>query len=310
MKRTTRRRVLDQLGRFGVRVLDAGPGRAVLTRSDKDTVKEVASGAHLLVRDKEHRSASVGGGCALVGPSAAFVGAGRATRDKAVSDWLFHENLKGLLKRYRVDLVLDVGANRGQYGRRLRQCGYTGRILSFEPVPEVFAHLADAAAEDDQWDVHQMALGRERAELDMHVLPGSMSVFSSLLPPSEYGAARYDKRVAAMEVRKVPVRRVDEVLDEVLPAGSAPRVLLKLDTQGFDLEAFAGLGHRADQVVVLQSEVALLAIYDKMPRLPESLAVYEEAGFDVAGMYPVTREGRTGRVLEFDCLLVRVDAVG
>lgn len=306
---TARRRVLDQLSRFGVRVLEAGPGRAVLTRSARDVVKEVVPGAHLVVRDKEHRSATVGAGCALVGPSAAFAGPGRPTRDKAVSDWLFHENLKGLLKKYRVDLVLDVGANRGQYGRRLRQCGYTGRILSFEPVPEVFARLADVSAADDLWDVHQMALGRERGELDMHVLPGSMSVFSSLLPPSEYGAARYDKRVAAMELRKVPVRRLDEVLDEVLPEGAAPRVLLKLDTQGFDLEAFAGLGQRAGQVVAVQSELALLAIYDKMPRLPESLAVYEGAGFDVAGMYPVTREGRTGRVLEFDCLLVRADAL-
>ena len=55
--------------------------------------------------------------------------------------------------------------------------------------------------------------------------------------------------------------------------------------------------------------MALLTIYAHMPRLPEALQVYEEAGFEVAGMYPVTREGRTGRVLEFDCLMVRVDAL-
>ena len=107
----------------------------------------------------------------------------------------------------------------------------------------------------------------------------------------------------------MPVRRLDEVLDELLPSGPPPRALLKLDTQGFDLQAFAGLGGRVEQVVALQSEVALLTIYAHMPRLPEALQVYEEAGFEVAGMYPVTREGRTGRVLEFDCLLVRARAL-
>ena len=306
---TAARRVLDQLERLGLRVLGAGPGRVVLTRSVHDSVREVASGAHLLVRGQEHRTASIGAGCAVVGPREAFVGGGRTRRDKAVSDWLFQENLSGLLRKYRVDVVLDVGANRGQYARRLRRAGYTGRIVSFEPVPEVFALLAERAAGDDLWDVHQMALGRERAELDMHVLPGSLSVFSSLLPSSAYGADRYEHMADATEVRQVPVRRLDEVLDELLPAGPPPRVLLKLDTQGFDLQAFAGLGERVGDVVALQSEVALLTIYADMPRLPEALQVYEQAGFEVAGMYPVTREGRTGRVLEFDCLLVRADAL-
>ena len=175
---TVRRRVLGHFERLGLRVLPAGPGRVVLSRSLQDQVREVASGAHLLVRGKEHRTAAIGAGCAVIGPSTAFTGRGRASRDKAVSDWLFRENLKGLLRKYRVDLVLDVGANRGQYAGQLRRSGYTGRILSFEPVPEVFAELSRAAAGDDLWDVHQLALGRERAELDMHVLPGSMSVFS------------------------------------------------------------------------------------------------------------------------------------
>jgi hypothetical protein len=48
-----------------------------------------------------------------------------------------------------------------------------------------------------------------------------------------------------------------------------------------------------------------MQIYEGMPRLPDALAVYEKAGFDVAAMYPVSRQGKTGRVLEFDCVMVR-----
>jgi hypothetical protein len=128
------------------------------------------------------------------------------------------------------------------------------------------------------------------------------------LPPSEYGGQRYQSLTGAT-VETVRVVRLDEVLDEVLAHVPTPRPYLKLDTQGFDLEVFAGLGERTKDFVAMQSEVALLRIYEGMPRLPESLAIYEAAGFEIAGMYLVTRERKTARVLEFDCVLVRADAL-
>jgi hypothetical protein len=105
------------------------------------------------------------------------------------------------------------------------------------------------------------------------------------------------------------VRRLDGLLDDILRSVDAPRPFLKLDTQGYDLEAFAGLGDRAREFVGLQSEVALMRIYEGMPRLPEALAAYEAAGFGVTGLFPVSRQSRTARVLEFDCVMVRPDAV-
>jgi hypothetical protein len=77
-----------------------------------------------------------------------------------------------------------------------------------------------------------------------------------------------------------------------------------MDTQGFDLEVFRGLGERAQDVVGLQSEVALLLIYEGMPRMPEALATYEAAGFEITGFFPITREP-DGRVIEYDCVMVR-----
>ena len=60
-------------------------------------------------------------------------------------------------------------------------------------------------------------------------------------------------------------------------------------------------------VVALQSEVALLTIYDHMPRMEEAMRTYEGAGFEVTGLYLVSRAGRTSRVLEYDGMMVRAD---
>jgi FkbM family methyltransferase len=290
----------------GAEVLDVEPGVSVVAHGGDVGVQPLGDGAVLLQRADGYRSVGVGHGMRLVGPKALFRKE-RAKRDKALSDWLMWQHVGDVLRRYRVDCVIDVGANRGQYVRRLRKAGYRGVVHSFEPVPDVFAQLRDAAADDPDWHVHQVALGRESGDLEMNVVPGTLS---SLLPPSEFGASRYERFTNELTTQRVPVRRLDEYLPEVAGTADAPaRILLKLDTQGFDLEAFAGVGSVMPSIVALQSEVALMTIYEHMPRLPESLGVYEGAGFEVSGLYPVSRDQRTGRVLEYDCVMVRADAL-
>lgn len=50
------------------------------------------------------------------------------------TDWMATEHLVGLLERYQIETVLDVGANEGQFGAALRHSGYHGRLISFEPA--------------------------------------------------------------------------------------------------------------------------------------------------------------------------------
>lgn len=226
-------------------------------------------------------------------------------REKRLAAYAVTEHVAAVLARYDVNLVIDVGANRGQYARRLRRAGYRGRIASFEPVPEVFERLRAAAADDPRWSVHPYALGREERVTSMHVVPGTLS---SVLAPSDFGARRYEQ-LRAPATHEVPVRRLDGLLDELTAGLEDPRPYLKLDTQGYDVEVFQGASERVSDLVGMQSELALMRIYEGMPRLPEALAVYEGSGFEVTALYPVSREGATARVLEFDCVMVRADAV-
>jgi FkbM family methyltransferase len=283
-------------------------GKRVLRTLGYD-VSQVAVGAVLVTKSpkpggRKTRIVRVSPGAALV-HSPALSRRHWMDQEKALGKYLVAQHIAGILRKYKVNCVLDVGANRGQYARALRRFGYKGYIVSFEPVPEDFAALASAAADDPKWTVHQMALGRADGVLPMHVTPGTMS---SLLPPSEFGSARYERfhNITTMEVQ---VRRLDELLDSITSHVADPRLYLKLDTQGYDLEVFGGLTDRVREFVGMQSEVAFMKIYDGMPRMPEALEVYEGAGFEVTALYPVSREARTARVLEFDCVMVRADAV-
>jgi FkbM family methyltransferase len=231
----------------------------------------------------------------------------RRTRRAVGPDVLVNDHLRGLFERYAIDCVLDVGANVGQYGTELRHSGYRGRLLSFEPVPASAAQLRQAAAGDAGWSVHPIALGREDGTAELHV--ARHDVFTSFREPAAFAGRRFGQAVEIARRERVPVRRLEGVLDELLGDGPPPRCFLKMDTQGYDLDDFAGLGRWVNGIVGLQSEVAAIPLYMGMPRMAEAIACYESAGFELTGLFPVSRDEPTWRVIEFDCVMVRAGSL-
>ncbi|QLH25825.1 FkbM family methyltransferase [Streptomyces sp. Rer75] len=322
---TLYRSLLNVLPRLGVQVLDLGSGTAVLSRRGKRKRVVVGKEADLVTRGSGRYAVT------RVRPDTWVVARGRgdpsdawtnvrlgdtgahllydAGSDErslqlAAATYLCGHHVAGLLEKYEVNCVFDVGANAGQYGRRLRGLGYTGRIVSFEPTEEAFAKLEKAAKDDPEWWVFPFALGREEATQSMHV---GWATMNSLLGASDYGKERY-RRFAKDRTEEIEIRRLDSVMDKALAGLTDPRPYLKMDTQGYDLEVFAGAGDRIGEFVGLQSEVAVLRLYEGSPAMSEAIAAYEDSGFGITGMYPVTREDTTGRVVEFDCVMMRADA--
>lgn len=227
-------------------------------------------------------------------------------RAKDLEGFLLREHLGQLLKQFEVNCVIDVGANAGQYALGLRRLGYDGHIVSFEPVGALYERLKTLSEADPKWSVHRLALGGRDGEAEINVTRAD--VFSSLLKPNDASARHFGNGAEVTAIERVPLRRLDTVLDELLAHLPEPRAFLKMDTQGYDLEVFAGLGRWAGRAVGLQSEVSLIPIYEGMPRMSDSLSAYEAAGFEVAGLYPVSRDRATARVIEYDCTMVRAAA--
>ena len=214
-------------------------------------------------------------------------------------------HLTKVINAYKIDSVIDVGANEGQFGLFLRNIGFKGIIYSFEPVAAPFAILSLVSAPDDRWFVYNFALGAKSEEA--HINVSKHTSFSSLLKPSEYALGHWPNSHVD-HTQRVNVRTLDEWCLES-PISEKDSVFLKMDTQGFDLEVFLGAKNTLNIVRAILSELSLIAVYDGMPNYMQSLSTFEKAGFSVSGFYPITRN-RDLSLNEVDCILVNTAIVG
>lgn len=162
--------------------------------------------------------------------------------------------------------IIDGGANKGQFARAATEFFPEAQIVSFEPLPDVADALRQNLSDRTNVTVHQAALGPSDGTTTIY--RQSYSLASSVLRPSNDS-----EKTEAVEV---PVVRLDSVLDV---SELQHPILLKLDLQGYELEALQGgpeILARADSVLL---EAAFVRGYEHEPLFVEVLQFMREAGF-------------------------------
>lgn len=206
--------------------------------------------------------------------------------------------------RFGCDLVLDVGANTGQYAARLRELGYGGKILSFEPLPDAHAQLLARAAADPLWEVHpRCALGAAAGTGALNVAGNSVS--SSLLPMLDLHAAAAPRSIYIGQV-ETPVTTLDALLES--SAGLARRLYLKIDTQGFEAEVLAGCAEVLPRIHAVEIELSLAPLYAGQQSWRWFIDFFESRGFDLWELRSAFRDPRDGRMLQMDGIFRRPEA--
>jgi len=200
---------------------------------------------------------------------------------------LVHErvHLRRLFAYLGVDCVFDVGANRGQYAKMLRDCvGYRGSIVSYEPIPELAAELLMLSATDSSWHIAELALDREAGPAIFHVTADSQ--FSSLHRPAIDQPAIF--AAGNSVAREVTVMRATAGVE--LPKWrdrlGFTRPFLKMDTQGNDFAVVEGAGDSLGEFVGLQSELAIHKLYDGAVDFATCIAAFTARGFELSAFVP------------------------
>jgi FkbM family methyltransferase len=219
------------------------------------------------------------------------------------TQYSYERHIQALFAVLCVNCVIDVGAHEGEFYQLLRQTGYGGRIVSFEPVPESFVQLRRVAEGDPHWLGYNVALGHDAGTLPINI-PDSTG-FASFLQPNTYCEERFPHAHWEGRTATVRVERLQDLYSDVVAGIERPHVFLKMDTQGWDIHVLEGAGETLADVVALQSEVSVIPIYQGMHSIVESIAHYNAFGFDLTNLFPVVFDADGIGVIEYDCVMRR-----
>jgi len=190
-------------------------------------------------------------------------------------------------------VIFDVGANVGQSIDLFRRHFDHPIIHAFEPSPSTFRELQRQTVDIPDLHLNNCALG-SRSEIKLFA-ENTYSELSSLLEPTADRGWEVEKRYQ-VEV---------QTLDEYCAKRSVTHIdMLKLDTQGFDLEVIKGGSEllALQRIQLLFIEIIFSDMYEGLPRPDEIYSFLTEQGFSLVSFYTFYHEH--GRADWADALFV------
>lgn len=213
---------------------------------------------------------------------------------------LFH--LRHTLRLEKIDLLVDVGANSGQFALDARRTGYQGEIISFEPLSNYHEHLKMLALKDTKWKIFPYALGSESAELTLNVYKDDS--FSSFHQTNESAKSAFGAMVELDRLETVKVLTIDQIAEEI-GLTQDRQIFFKTDTQGHDAAVLKGACHTLKYVRGILTEATVASLYDESSSYDELIELLLPMGFVIGGMFPISYTPETLSLIEMDCFFSR-----
>lgn len=202
-----------------------------------------------------------------------------------------------MLKTLKIDGIIDVGANRGQFSLACRLALPRTPIVAFEPIPGEAKTYRAVHGKCPEVELIETALGDAAGQATLHLSHSADS--SSLLA---IGQRQTELFPGTQEVDSitVSVKRLD-VLHQHWSGRT--QQLLKLDVQGFELNVLRGAIETLKKCKFVYAECSDVVLYEGQALRPEVSAFLDGHGFRESASYNATYDG--GQLIQADYLFVR-----
>jgi len=212
--------------------------------------------------------------------------------------------MQRLLAYHNIDLVFDVGANIGQYAKSLRDLGYSGRIVSFEPLSSAYSQLKAASKKDPLWEIApQTAIGNQEGEIIINIAGNSYS--SSALPMLDaHLESAPESAYSGSET--VKLSRLDTLAKDYIKS-ETKSIFLKIDVQGLEKQVIEGATAILPSIKGIKLELSLVPLYEGQVMFKEMIDIIEKLGYELYGIEPGFTAEKTGRMLQMDGIFFKPD---
>ncbi len=198
-----------------------------------------------------------------------------------------------VLKKNDFALVVDIGANRGQFALAVRQYSPNAKVISFEPLPEPASIYSEIFSKDEKVALHEFAIGPESGASKIHISARDDS--SSLLPISKLQNETFPG-TAKIGTQKIQIARLMEFIS---PDKIQSPALLKIDVQGYELETLKGCEDLLDCFQYIYVECSFMELYEGQSFAQDVIVYLDKYGFVLNGIYNMSYD-KKGNAVQAD----------
>jgi FkbM family methyltransferase len=209
---------------------------------------------------------------------------------------------EAMLQALGPDIVVDIGANRGQFALAVRRCAPSARIISFEPLDEPAAVFRRVFSGDSRVVLHPVAVAPDGGHTEMHVSGRDDS--SSLLPITELQNQLFPGTAEAT-TRIITTVPLDQCVTAADLRGTA---LLKIDVQGFEMSVLLGCESLLPLFSHIYAECSFVELYAGQAFAADIIAYLATRHFTLAGVFNVAYDSH-GAAVQADFLFARKGAI-
>lgn len=173
-------------------------------------------------------------------------------------------------------VVIDGGSNQGEFIHLISQQYETPTIHAFEPIPELASQLEKTYQDVEGIRIYQNAIGPTESLVDFNI--ANIVPASSILKSSEIGREHYGEGLEPKKIVKVLQKRMDQLIECDID-------ILKLDLQGYELEALKGSSKILKRVKLILIETEFVQIYRDQPLFSDIDLFLKEYGFKLFNFY-------------------------
>lgn len=194
--------------------------------------------------------------------------------------------------------VVDIGANRGQFALAARSIT-NAKVVSFEPLPNVAAIFKKVFANDQSVSLHVAAIGEKSERKLIHLSARDDS--SSLL---EIGESQSDYFPGTQEVGTLEVE-VGALSDFMDKQGIVRPAMLKLDVQGFEMQALSGCASLISNFDYIYCECSFIELYKGQKLAGDVISYLNSLDFRLTGIYNPAYS-KEGNCIQADLLFEQI----
>lgn len=205
-----------------------------------------------------------------------------------------------LINFHKINLLLDIGANIGYYSHCIRNMGYNGRIISFEPLTDAYTKLKKISSKDSLWESVNMALGDKDTDADINISANSVSSSFLNMLPTHIDSAPNSEYISK---ETVVVRKLDSIFNDYYRQND--KVFLKIDTQGYEKKILEGAEISLNQISCIQLEMSLVNLYENETLLIPMIQYLESLNFKLMLLEPGWFDPITGKLMQVDGIFFR-----